>query len=258
VSSFYVPDGDLFVATENTRGPWSSLHQHAGPPAALVGRGIEQAVPAGEGWQVVRITYELLRPIPIARLSLHVDEARVTKRTRLMNASLFADTSELVRAHALLIRQAEVPVPDVAPPVTLPPPPESLPENPFPFFQDAVGYHTAMQLRFSAGGFGQARSTAWMRMRIPLVAGEAPSQLARVLCAADSGNGITNVLDFKRFTYLNPDLTVTLHRLPEGEWVCLDAYTHPESNGIGLAQSRLYDRRGPLGHALQTLLLTHR
>ncbi len=252
-TAFYLPDGDDFIATENTRGPWSNLHQHAGPPAALIGRAVER-----EGWQVTRITYELMRPVPIARMSVSVQETRSTKRTRLMRASLSSQGTELVRANALLMRIVDVPVPPVAPPVTVPALPETLSENPFPFFQEAVGYHTAMELRFALGGFGQARSTAWMRIRGELVAGESPSPLSRVLAAADSGNGITNVLDFKRFTFLNPDLTVALHRLPIGDWVCLEAYTHPESNGIGLAQSRLYDATGPLGHAVQTLLLTAR
>ena len=40
--SFYEPDGDRYVATELTRGPWDPGAQHAGPPAALIGREIER------------------------------------------------------------------------------------------------------------------------------------------------------------------------------------------------------------------------
>jgi hypothetical protein len=40
--SFYEPDGDVYVATELTRGPWDPGAQHAGPPAALIGREIER------------------------------------------------------------------------------------------------------------------------------------------------------------------------------------------------------------------------
>jgi len=57
------------------------------------------------------------------------------------------------------------------------------------------------------------------------------------------------------YRFINPDLTVYLHRLPVGEWVCLEALTTVEPHGIGLAESRLWDEHGPLGRALQSLLL---
>jgi hypothetical protein len=65
-------------------------------------------------------------------------------------------------------------------------------------------------------------------------------------------------LDWKRFLFINVDLTVHLHRMPEGEWVCLDAVTLPEPNGVGMADTRLLDARGPIGRATQTLLLAER
>ena len=40
--SFFEPDRDGYVATEATRGPWDPGAQHAGPPAALIGREIER------------------------------------------------------------------------------------------------------------------------------------------------------------------------------------------------------------------------
>ena len=49
-----------------------------------------------------------------------------------------------------------------------------------------------------------------------------------------------------------------LHRLSQGEWVCLDAVTLPEPKGIGMADTRLLDERGPIGRAAQTLLVAER
>ena len=95
-------------------------------------------------------------------------------------------------------------------------------------------------------------------MRQQLVAGEQPSPLQRVLVAADSGNGVSATLDWSRYLFINVDLSVHLHRLPAGEWVCLDAITVAEPEGIGLADTALYDERGPLGRALQTLLIRER
>ncbi len=101
-------------------------------------------------------------------------------------------------------------------------------------------------------------ATVWMRMRIPLVGGEEPSSLQRVLVAADVGNGISAVLDWREYLFINVDLTVHLERMPEGEWVCVDAVTLPQASGIGTAESVLSDQRGRIGRAAQTLLIAQR
>lgn len=101
-------------------------------------------------------------------------------------------------------------------------------------------------------------ATDWIRLRVPVVPGEEPSPLQRVAAAADFGNGISGVAEFDQLLFINPDLTVHLHRLPAGEWVCLDAVTWMEDRGVALAESRLWDEQGPLGRSLQSLLIDAR
>ena len=101
-------------------------------------------------------------------------------------------------------------------------------------------------------------AVVWMRSRVPVVAGEQLTPLQRVLVVADSGNGVSATLDWRRFLFINVDLTVHLHRLPAGEWVCLDAVTTPEADGIGLADTALSDEGGLIGRAVQTLLVAER
>jgi len=116
-----------------------------------------------------------------------------------------------------------------------------------------------MEASFVSGAFlEQGPAVAWLRMRFPLVRGEAVSPLARVLIAADSGNGVSSALDYRRFIFVNPELTVHLHRPAEGEWVCLQAETIVARRGVGLAVSTLHDLRGPIGYGLQSLLLGQR
>ena len=116
-----------------------------------------------------------------------------------------------------------------------------------------------MDYRFVRGGFAEpGPAVVWMRMRQPLVAGEEPSPLQRVLVAADSGNGVSATLDWTRYLFINVELTVHLHRALAGEWVCLDAITIPEPNGVGIADTALYDERGPIGRAMQALLVGER
>jgi Thioesterase-like superfamily len=274
--SFYVPQGDGFVSTELTRGPWDENSQHAGPPAALIAREIER-LPAENGQrQVGRVTYEILRPVPIAPLTVCARVARPGRRVEMVEAAL-ADSSgeELVRARAWRLRHSEVDIPvgltgaggpsevgtlaSTLRPGLAPPAPEE--GEPRPFFDTghAVGYHTAMEYRFVSGGFRDpGPATVWMRMRQSLVAGEEPSPLQRVLAAADSGNGISATLDYSRFVFINVDLTVHLQRMPAGEWICLDAITIPEPEGVGISDTALYDERGPIGRAAQTLLIAER
>ena len=268
--AFYVRDGERFRSTELTRGPWDPDAQHAGPPAALLGRAIERLPSRSGRWQVGRVTFEILRPVPIAPLTVHAEVVRPGRNVEMLTATLAADGDELIRASAWRIAATAVDLGqapggegDTGPGLTeragAPPGPEQgVAESFFPTGQ-RVGYQTAMEYLFVRGRFLEAGpATVWMRARAELVEDEPLSPLQRVLVAADSGNGVSAALDWERFLFINVDLSVHLHREPAGEWVCLDAVTFPEPNGIGLADTALYDERGPLGRALQTLLIRER
>jgi hypothetical protein len=256
--SFFVADGARFRATELTRGPWSREHQHAGPPAALLARAIERALPPAMA--VARLTVDLLKPIPIARFGVAVAVARAGRKVQWLAAELGGDDGTVVaRASALAIRTTALSLPVSGDPAAdpVPSPAEARPFQ-FDFFTEPVGYHTGMELRLARGTFGSGHVAVWMRMRQPLLPDEPPSPLQRVMVAADSGNGVSMVLDPRQFTFVNPDLTVYLHRPPEGEWVCLDARTIPQPHGVGLADTRLLDERGPIGRSLQSLVVDGR
>jgi hypothetical protein len=128
----------------------------------------------------------------------------------------------------------------------------------FSFFLEPKGYHTAVELRRARGSWGSGAMAVWMRLRIPVVAGEAPSPLQRVLVAADSGNGVSAAADPTKLSFLNPDMTVYLHRPLDGEWVCLDATTTIDPHGVGLAECALYDERGRIGASEQSLIIEPR
>lgn len=256
--AFYLPDGDLFVPTGLTRGPWSADAQHAGPPAALVGRSIEGLEPAGE-LQVARFTMEVLRPIPLTPMRVRAEVVRPGRRVQLAQAVLADDDGEIARASAWRIRPSDEPVEEV----DLDPPPFPAPEQAeaAESFAPPWGesYFTAMEWRLAGGALMEPGPAAlWMRMRYPLVAGEEPSPLARVLAAADSGNGISWVLPFDRYLFVNTELTVHLARMPAGEWVCLDARTRIGPRGVGVAETVLWDERGRIGRGAQALLVTPR
>lgn len=248
---------DRFRATALTRGPWSPDHQHAGPPAALLGEGLATLVDG----QLSRITIEILRPVAITELVRAVEVARPGRSVSMVAGTLSDDRGPVLLGRAWVLRIRDEPLPADAvsvPDGGIPGPDEARPQPFFATGQDA-GYHTAMEVRFVRGGFTvPGPALAWFRPRCAIVAGEEVTPLQRVLVAADSGNGISAFLDPRSWVFVNTDLTVHLHRPPRGEWVALDASTTAEPTGIGLATSRLHDRDGPIGHALQTLLVDHR
>jgi acyl-Coa thioesterase superfamily protein/acyl-CoA thioesterase superfamily protein len=251
--------GGSFVASELTRGPWDPGAQHAGPAAALLGRAVEELVGDG-GFQVGRIVFEILRPVPIGEVRIESKVLRPGKKVQLVGASLSGESGELMRATAWVLRTTELELPAGAVAAKEAPqgPEEGWTPDFFPTGQDA-GYQTAMEFRAVAGAFLEpGPATFWLRMRHPLVAGEEPTALQRVLIAADVGNGISAVLDWREYIFINVDLTVHFERMPEGEWVCVDAVTRPEPTGIGTAESVLSDERGRIGRAAQSLLIAQR
>jgi hypothetical protein len=203
------------------------------------------------------LTIDILRPVPIAEIQVDVALARGGKRIELLDAVARADGHDVLRARAWRMRTESL---GVSEPEREPmPPPENGKFEPFFTIAADVGYHTHMDWRFVRGAFRElGPAAAWLRMGVPLVAGEEPSPLVRILVAADSGNGVSCSLDPARYLFINTDLNVFLYRTPEGEWIGMDSESRVEPTGIGLTTTVLHDRRGPVGLALQTLFVAER
>lgn len=261
--SFFEQVGDeQYAPTEYTRGPWDPRSQHAGPPAALLGRSVLMRPGAREDMRLARITFEIISPVPLKPLTVTTRVLRKGRSVELVEAALTpedrAEGDAVMRARALRIRTLPGSVPQVAPDPVVAAPEESESK---PFFSVPwdVGYHTGMEFRFASGSFlDRGPAACWLRMRVPLVAGEKTAPLDRVLVAADSGNGVSNVLDFTSHLFVNPDLTVHLHRLPVSEWVCVDARTSIDAAGVGMTEAALHDERGPIGRGVQSLFVATR
>lgn len=254
----YLPlDENRFVASALTRGPWDPGYQHAGPPVALVCRAVERSAQAHGLGHIARLTANLVRPVPIGELLVEVTEDYVGRNAAHFSARLLAGDKEVGRFTALAQRESPLELPAELPGHPLPAAPlapESSPEAHFPFrASQAPGYADLVETRVARGQMWQGPCAVWFRLRHPLVAGEPPSPCQRVAVAADSGNGVSAVLDYQRYTFINADLTINLLRRPVGEWICLDARTALGPDGCGLAESTLYDTRGLVGRATQSL-----
>ena len=239
----------------HTTGPWDAGAQHGGPPSALLGRAMQCCQPR-EDMITARFTCEILRAIPVGEISIQARLARPGRSVELLEATLSAGGREVARASAWrVLRTAGVPAASRLPaPAGLPDKPSVLPRAGW-----VDGYLSAIEWRGVRGSFSSpGPATFWTRLRYPLVPDEEPSPLERVLAIADSGNGASWELDIARWHFINPELTVHLHREAAGEWICLDAQTDISAGGAGLATSVLSDLEGPVGVGAQSLLIAPR
>jgi hypothetical protein len=252
---------DRFLPTELARGPWDPGALHGGPVAALAARAAEQLT-QGAGLALTRLTVDLLRPVPLTPLRVAPAVTRAGRKVQLIGVDIGTDDGTVVaRASALLVRTAPLAMPEGLEYPAVPPGPDAgRPPGPFAGVADVVAFHRdGVELRFVKGDFGEpGPAHVWIRLLAPLVAGEETSPAVRAVALADFGNGVSSVLPWELYRFVNADLTVSLSRPPAGEWVCLDAHTYPGPDGIGLGESALFDAGGFIGRATQSLLLEAR
>ncbi len=249
-------DGDIAVPTELARGPWSPHAQHGGAPSALLAGQLEH-FDAGTATFPARFTLELMRPVPLTPLRIERRTIRAGKKVQLVQGSLFADDVEVVRATLLRLREQPVefatePLGGRDPDMPPPGPAQKMGGD----WTTGTGFWDAVESSRVAGRVGPTGpGRDVVASDRPIVAGEEPTPFQRVAAAGDFGNGVAAAFDRLRYSCINPDLTITLHRLPTTPWVGLDSATFPERAGYGVAESVLHDERGRLGRAIQTVLI---
>ena len=209
---------------------------------------------------VARLTVELLRRCRSPRWPCGAASARPGRKVQLVETSLFHAEPRSARCIALRIRRAELTLPADLSQASPPPGPRRRHRQPAAMGRAGRLRRLSQRRRRAPLRRRQLRSpgpaTDWIRLRVPLIDGEETSPLSRVAAAADFGNGISWVLNRNDgYSFINPDLTIYLHRHPAGEWVCLDAQTYVQPHGVGLAESLVFDEQGPIGRAAQSLLI---
>ena len=250
-------DGDRVEVSPNAAGPWDPRMQHGSAPAALAVWAAEQ-IPTAVDMRVARVTIDLMRPVPLKPLTLQSEVLREGRKIQLCAIRLSADGVVAVNATVLKIKKQVLTLPsDIADlPVELPPPEQSR-QDPANFSSSA--FVTGMSVRAARGHFGMKGPGAiWYRVERPLVEGFGVSQAMRAVVAADFCNGTSAALDFRKWTFINADLTVSMAREPVGAWILLDAESWVGPDGAGLAMARLADQSGYFGRVAQSLVIEKR
>lgn len=262
-------DGDAFVATELSTGPWSRDALHGTPVTALLAHELA-AVPGGEDMFPARVTVELFRPVGHTPMRVALEVTRPGKKVRVVEARLIDATSAgrspvLARATLQQIRRAPVPLPARHREIDPVDPPPSLPEDEpaadsSMYRDDPPAFHNAAVEHRSSDGFFDALGPGfdWIRIHTDLLPGVALSPFERAVATADFGNGVGATLPVPEYLFVNPDLTVVLSDLPTDEWVALEARTRLGDHGVGYNESAIYGRNGRIGRSTQSLLYERR
>lgn len=253
-SFFTSADNTWFQPTAHSRGPWDEHACHAGPPTALLARGLELLLP---DQRLTRLTVNLQRPIPFNGFSIEGHVLRKGRTVSLSQAHLIDATGKtIVTANGMHLSTVEQPdIPTQAAHIGTP---EEAEAGEFPLsrlLHDKPAFNQSVEVRYPKGENSQpGATTVWMKT-VPILDYEEPSAFQRICPLADCGNAFGRNAEPEAVTFMNTDLTLVLHRDPIGDWLGSSSEGFWESTGIGLADSRLYDAKGTVGRALQSLVL---
>jgi hypothetical protein len=237
-------DDDHYQPSLLTQGPWSPEHQFGGAAASLLATAVEE-LPTLVPQQVARLTVDLFRPVPVRRLQVTRRIVREGKRIQVVEAALVADGVEVARCSALRLRLAdlgEIDVPRGEPrpgpqPEWIRPYRDPFPDREPPGVSGAAEFaHDGHRDQFFVG-------PTWVRMKVPVVAGQEASPLARMTFTADFASGIGQPRQMP-VRGINADLSLSVVRPPRADWLCFTGTGWTSSQGIGHSQALISDDEG--------------
>ncbi|GBE63804.1 thioesterase [Mycobacterium sp. MFM001] len=253
--------GEKFRATDLVRSTWSAAIQHAAPVSALLVRALERCAQRDDT-RLSRVVIDLLGPVPAeGDIWVRAQLDRAGKQIELVGAEMLGpgpdgqprpvarasgwrlqhlDTATLVRAGALPLRPlSEAKSRDLA---------KDWDPN----------YVHSLDWRWLTEPLNDGPGESWISPTVDLVKGETMTALERLFAVADDANGIGSKLDITKWTFLNTDLVVHIHRVPDGQWIGIRAETNYGPDGIGTTIGTLFDEQGPVGGIQQSVLVRRR
>ncbi|WP_326700152.1 thioesterase family protein [Streptomyces sp. NBC_01754] len=245
-------DEHRYEPTVHAGGAWNEGEQHFSPLAGLVAHAIDRHLAAGPATDlaVARISYDILGRIDLDACEITVETIRPGRTVELLEAVVVIGGRQVVRARAWLLAALDTAAVAGAPDEPLPPW-ETVPRWAMSDVWGG-GFIASLDVRRQALP-AAGRATAWVATDLDLVAGETAGPVASYIALVDTANGVTVRQRPTEWMYPNMDLTIHLHRRPEGRWTGLDTTVSFGPAGHGLTSTVLHDATGPVGRAEQIL-----
>ncbi|BBX12638.1 thioesterase family protein [Mycobacterium novum] len=255
------PRGEKFAATDLVRGTWSAQIQHAAPVSALLVRALERQA-ARDDTRLSRVAVDLLGPVPAeGALWVRARVERAGKQIELVSAEMLApgpDQHPRAVARATGWRLQTLDTTEVANASAPPLRPVDAARCTDMQANWDRNYVHSLEWRWLTEPLAPGAGESWIRPIVDLVAGEPMTPLQRLFAVADDANGVGTKLDIRKWTFLNTDLVVHLHRIPDGEWIGIRAETNYGPDGIGTTVGTLFDEQGAVAGIQQSVLVRRR
>ncbi|MFI6090978.1 thioesterase family protein [Streptomyces sp. NPDC051218] len=251
--SYYEPiDEHRYKPTAHAGGAWDTDEQHFSPLGGLIVHAIDRqlATRPDNGLVLSRISFDILGRLALDECEIRVETLRPGRTIELVEAVVLMADRPVVRARAWLLASGDTSAVAGGGADRLTPP-EELASWPMASVWPG-GYIASVDVR-PVSPPQPGRTTAWISTALDLVAGQTASPLASYIALVDTANGIAVRQPPTAWMFPNVDLTVHLHRRPEGGWTGLDTTVTFGPTGQGITSTVLHDVRGPVGHAQQIL-----
>ncbi len=264
-NALFTYDGECYLPTDRSRGPWSPDALHGGPVGALIAHCVERRLhdiqepltnetaksdnPADDGrLRIARQTVDLFRPVPFARLDVEVEAIRTGRRVAVFRTLVRSEGKLLTQATTLCLRAAAAYGSVGADHGHHPPP---APEEAAPITVEREGnrwtsYPGTLEMRHVNPPGGSEPPVTWIRPDAPVLDGAPFTPAVRAASIADFVSPFANMQP-GRSGYVNADITMYLNRIPEGGWHYLRIVSRGANDGVAAAQAVLGDRRGAYG-----------
>lgn len=255
------PRGERFAATDLARGTWSPKIQHAAPVSALLVRALERTH-ARPDTRLSRVAVDLLGPVPVeGPLWVRSQIGRGGQQIELVGAELLAPGPDetprpVARATGWRLQTVDT---SAIEQVSVPPLRRLDEARTTDMRQNwDRNYVHSVDWRWLTTPLAPGDGEAWIMPVAHLVAGESMTPLQRLFAVADDANGVGTKLDITKWTFLNTDLVVHVHRIPDGDWIGIRAQTNYGPDGIGTTVGTLFDERGAVAAIQQSVLVRRR
>jgi Thioesterase-like superfamily len=255
------PRGEKFAASEHVVSTWGSSMQNAAPVSALLVRAIERCAPRDET-RISRVVVDLLGPVPVAdELWVRASVQRPGRQIELVDAEMSAAGPDgalraVAKASAWRFLKSgtdALPTTPVEPMRPVADGVRRLPDD-----RAERTYIQSLDWRWLNDILNSVQAECWAKPLVDLVAGETMTPAQRLFAVADIANGMGSRLNPEEFTFLNTDLAVHIHRLPEGSWVGVRSENHYGADGVGVSTGTLFDQLGPVAVIQQAQLVRRR
>ncbi len=240
-----------YQSTMNAQGAWNPNEQHMSPATGVICAELEQFFPR-KNMRIGRISLDIYGLIALGEIEITTQIIRAGKTIELIESTMRGQGKTLVVAHTWRMMTSDtsaiVGLEDI-----MVESPEHMPI--FDGIHQWRGQYTKT-IEARSNSHRNGKGLVWLKTKVDMVEGQHTSPFVRLVCMSDMANGVVPRQNRPfEWGFPNLDLQIHLYRMPQGEWLGIEAVQQYGSDGIGLSSSILHDTQGPFGRSEQILTL---